>query len=87
MKKIILLIIIIFSSNFHAISHVQHYQNINYLEYELFRNNQSIGYHKYDFIRDGENLSIVSEVNFKITKLGVDLYKYLKSEGIIKDIQ
>ena len=81
MKKIILLIIILFSFNFHAISHVQHYQNINYLEYELFRNNQSIGYHKYDFIRNGENLSIISEVNFKITKLGVDLYKYFaKSE-------
>ena len=81
MKKIILLIIILFSSNFQAISHVQHYQNINYLEYELFRNNQSIGYHKYDFIRNGENLSIISEVNFKITKLGVDLYKYFaKSE-------
>ena len=81
MKKIILLIIILFSSNFHAISHVQHYQNINYLEYELFRNNNSIGYHKYDFKRDGDNLSILSEVSFKITKLGVDLYKYFaKSE-------
>ena len=41
-----------------------------------FRNNQSIGYHKYDFKRDGDNLSIISEVSFKITKLGIDLYKY-----------
>ena len=81
MKKFILLTIALFSLNFQAISHVQHYEKINYLEYELFRNNKSIGYHKYDFIRDGENLSIVSEVNFKITKLGVDLYKYFaKSE-------
>ncbi len=81
MKKIILSIIILFSLNFKAISHVQHYDNYNYLEYELFRNNQSIGYHKYDFLRDGDNLSIISEVNFKITKLGVDLYKYFaKSE-------
>ena len=60
---------------------IQHYKNLNYLEYELFRNNQSIGYHKYDFIRDGDNLSIISEVSFKITKLGVDLYEYFaKSE-------
>ena len=81
MKKIIISFIILFSLNFQAISHVQHYENFNYLEYELFRNNQSIGYHKYDFIRDGDNLSIVSEVSFKITKLGVDLYKYFaKSE-------
>ena len=81
MKKIIISIIILFSLNFQAIGHVQHYDNYNYLEYELFRNNQSIGYHKYNFTRDGNNLSIVSEVNFKITKLGVDLYKYFaKSE-------
>ena len=81
MKKVIVLIIISFSLNFQAVGHVQHYKNFNYLEYELFRNNQSIGYHKYDFIRDGNNLSVVSEVSFKITKLGVDLYKYFaKSE-------
>ena len=60
---------------------MEHYTKLNYLEYELFRNNQSIGYHKYNFKRDGENLSIISEVNFKISKFGVDLYKYFaKSE-------
>ena len=81
MKKIIISFIILFSLNFKAISHVQHYDDFNYLEYELFRNNESIGYHKYDFLRDGDNLSIVSEVSFKITKLGVDLYEYFaKSE-------
>ena len=57
-------------------SHVGHYNKYNYLEYELFRNNKSIGYHKYTFNREGEKLSINSQVNFKITKLGVDLYKY-----------
>ena len=64
-----------------SFGHVEHYANFNYLEYELFRNNKSIGYHKYNFNRGGENLSIVSEVSFKITKLGVDLYNYFaKSE-------
>ena len=81
MKKFIVLIIISFSLNFQEFGHIQHYKNLNYLEYELFRNNQSIGYHKYDFIRNEDNLSIASEVSFKITKLGVDLYKYFaKSE-------
>ncbi len=81
MKKIIVSIIILLSFNFKASSHVDHYQNYNYLEYELFRNDKSIGYHKYNFIRDGKDLSIISEVSFKITKLGVDLYKYFaKSE-------
>ena len=76
MKKIILSIIILFSFNLNASGHVEHYAKFKYLEYELFRNNTSIGYHKFDFKRDGSNLSIDSEVSFKISKLGVDLYKY-----------
>ena len=81
MKKIILSIAIFFLVNTQSFGHVEHYAKYNYLEYELFRNNNSIGYHKYDFKREGKNLSILSEVNFKITKLGVDLYKYFaKSE-------
>ena len=81
MKKIILSITIFFLINTQSFGHVEHYAKYNYLEYELFRNNNSIGYHKYDFKRDDDNLSILSEVSFKITKLGVDLYKYFaKSE-------
>ena len=87
MKKAILSIIILFSLsiNFNANSHVEHYAKFNYLEYELFRNNKLIGYHKYDFIRKDDFLNVKSEVNFKITKLGVELYKYsAKSEEIYK---
>ena len=86
MKKILLSIIILFSFNLSAISHVEHYKKFNYLEYELFRNNKSIGYHKYDFLRKNDFLTVKSEVKFKITKLGVDLYKYFAaSEEIYKD--
>ena len=86
MKKIFFSLIIIFSINSQAISHVEHYAEFNYLEYELFRNNKSIGYHKYDFVRENDILSIKSEVSFKITKLGIDLYKYFAaSEEIYKD--
>ena len=81
MKKIILSIAIFFLANTQSFGHVEHYAKYNYLEYELFRNNNSIGYHKYDFKREGYNLSVLSEVSFKISKLGVDLYKYFaKSE-------
>ena len=76
MKKTFFSLIIVFFINSQAISHIEHYAELNYLEYELFRNNKSIGYHKYDFIRENDILSIKSEVSFKITKLGVDLYKY-----------
>jgi len=81
MKKLVLSIALFLSFSINSFSHVDHYAKYNYLEYELFRNNQSIGYHKYDFKREGDKLSIISEVSFKITKLGVDLYKYFaKSE-------
>ena len=88
MKKFIVSIAIFFYFNIDSFSHVEHYSKYNYLEYELFRNNKSIGYHKYDFNRDGKDLSIISEVSFKITKLGVDLYKYFaKSEENYQDGQ
>ena len=81
MKKLVLSIALFLSFSINSFSHVDHYAKYNYLEYELFRNNQSIGYHKYDFKKEGDKLSIISEVSFKITKLGVDLYKYFaKSE-------
>mgnify|MGYP005994203633 CR=1 FL=1 len=76
MKKFLLSIAIFSLFSFKSFSHIDHYANLNYLEYELFRNNKSIGYHKYDFKREGENLSVISEVSFKITKLGVNLYNY-----------
>ena len=76
MKKYLLSIAIIFFLSIEIKAHVEHYSKYNYLEYELFRNNKLIGYHKYNFKRDEGNLIIDNEVNFKITKLGVDLYKY-----------
>ncbi len=86
MKKTFLSIIILLTFNFQALGHVEHYKEFNYLEYELFRNNQSIGYHKYDFLRENDTLNIKSEVKFKITKLGVDLYKYYAaSEEVYKN--
>ena len=76
MKKILLSIAIFFLIIIESSSHVGHYAKYDYLEYELFRNNKSIGYHKYKFNRTGDKLSVESEVSFKITKLGVDLYNY-----------
>ena len=86
MKKIILSVIILFFFNPNATSHVGHYEQFKYLEYELFRNDNLIGYHKYDFIRKNDILSVKSEVSLKISKLGIDLYKYFDaSEEVYKD--
>ena len=76
MKKLLFSIVIILSLSFETFSHVKHYSKYEFLEYELFRNNKSIGFHNYKFIKNGEYLTVDSEVSFKITKLGVDLYKY-----------
>ncbi len=76
MKKLLFSIFIFFTISFQTFSHVEHYAKFNYLEYELFRNNSPIGYHKFEFKRDGKNLIIDSEIKFKITKLGIDLYQY-----------
>jgi hypothetical protein len=76
MKKLLLSIFIFSTISFETFSHVDHYAKFNYLEYELFRNNTPIGYHKFDFKRDGKNLIIDSEIKFKISKLGIDLYQY-----------
>ena len=83
MKKYLLSIGLIFLLSFDINAHVNHYSKYNYLEYELFRNNKSIGFHKYNFKRNGSNLIINNEVSFKITKLGVDLYKYY-AKGVEK---
>ena len=83
MKKYLLSIALIFFLSLDINAHVDHYSKYNYLEYELFRNNKSIGYHKYNFKRNGSNLIIDNEVSFKITKLGVDLYKYF-AKGVEK---
>ena len=76
MKKILVSIILYFLLSVSSLSHLQHYEEINFLEYDLYRNNDLIGSHKYDFIKNGDNLTVKSVVNFKITKLGIDIYKY-----------
>ena len=86
MKRIILSILILITLTFSASSHVGHYKNFNYLEYDLFRNDKLIGSHKYFFERNNNVLTVKSIVNFKITKLGVDLYKYFaESDEIYKN--
>ena len=63
-----------------ANAHVEHYKNLNTLEFDLYRNNKLIGEHIYIFTRNDENLTVNSKINFQIKKLGVVLYKY-KAEG------
>ena len=81
MKKFLFSIALILFLTSENNAHIDHYSKYNYLEYELYRNNQLIGYHKYTFQRKNESLKIFNEVSFEITKLGISLYKYY-AEGV-----
>ena len=86
MKKFLLLINICIIFNTYSFANVKDYRNINSLEYELFRNNQLIGYHNYKFERENEILTVKSVVEFGISKLGLKLYQYnAKSEEKYKN--
>ena len=73
-KIALFLIIVCFS--FSAKSHVQHYEDLNRIEFDIYRNNKNIGKHIFIFTKNENNISIKSQINFEIKKLGVVLYKY-----------
>ena len=81
-KKLFLLsVFFIISLYFNpTFAHVLHYQNLNRLEFDLYRNNELIGQHIYLFDRNGKNLVVHNKINFKIKVFGVTVYRY-SSEG------
>ena len=88
MFKISKLLILIFFFNFPITSyaHVQHYESLNRIEFDIYRNNKNIGTHIFSFKRENDELSVESEINFIIKKLGVTLYKYnVKGVEFYKD--
>jgi len=83
-KIIILLIFVSYPISLAA--HVQHYEDINRIEFDIYRNNKHIGKHIFSFTNSDEKLAVKSEINFKIKKLGIVFYKYhVKGTEIYKD--
>jgi len=76
----IVIFIILIISTFSANAHVEHYKNLNRIEFDIFRNNKHIGKHIFSFSKENNQLLVKSQINFEIKKLGVVLYKY-KVEG------
>ena len=72
--NLILIIFFLFPVSTNA--HVQHYDNLKRIEFDIFRNNKNIGQHIFSFKREDNQLQVESEINFQIKKLGVVLYKY-----------
>ena len=76
MKKNFISIILFLIFTTQTFSHVGHLENSSILEYELFRNNKLIGFHNYSFETNANDTVVKSIIEFKIKKLGIDLYKY-----------
>ena len=83
--KIIIFLLLI-SFNFSADAHVKHYNNLNRIEFDIYRNQNHIGKHVFSFKKLNGELVVESEINFQIKKFGIVLYKYhVKGTEIYKD--
>ena len=88
MKKILILIFILFCSNVHA--HMDHYKKFNKIELDIFRNGELIGYNYYFFKRKGDETLITNQINFSVKLLGATIFqvegygeeKYIKDQLI-----
>jgi len=82
----IIIFFLFLSYPFFVNSHVQHYENLNRIEFDIYRNNKHIGKHIFSFKKTNSEIEVESEINFEIKKLGVVLYKYyVKGKEIYKD--
>jgi len=85
--KLLIIILLLLSAVPSKIdAHVQHYDNLNRVEFDIFRNNNHIGKHTFSFNKLDQRLTVESEINFEIKKLGIVLYKYhVKGTEIYQD--
>ena len=73
MKKILVLIIVLFSSN--VLAHMDHYKKYNKIEMDIFRNGELIGYNYYFFTRKGKETIITNQIKFSVRLLGATIFQ------------
>ena len=73
MKKILVLIIVLFSSN--VLAHMDHYKKYNKIEMDIFRNGELIGYNYYFFTRKGDETLITNQIKFSVKLLGATIFQ------------
>ena len=85
MKKILVLIIVLFSSN--VLAHMDHYKKYNKIELEIFRNGELIGYNYYFFTRKSNETTVTNQLKFSVKILGATIFKVegYGEEKYIKD--
>jgi len=91
MKKFLVLIIVLFSSN--VLAHMEHYKKYNKIEMDIFRNGELIGYNYYFFTRKDDETIVTNQIKFSVKLLGATIFqvegygeaKYLKDQLISYD--
>ena len=73
MKKILVLIIVLLSSN--VLAHMEHYKKYNKIEMEIFRNGELIGYNYYFFTRKGDETTVTNQIKFSVKLLGATIFQ------------
>lgn len=73
-KNLLILFLLVFPIISNA--HIQHYDELKRIEFDILRNDKLIGKHVFSFKKNGNQLEVESEINFKIKKFGVVLYDY-----------
>ena len=73
MKKILILIFVLLSSN--VLAHMDHYKKYNKIEMDIFRNEELIGYNYYFFTRNGDETIITNQIKFTVKLLGATIFQ------------
>ena len=73
MKKILVLFIILISSNVFA--HMDHYKKYNKIEMDIFRNGELIGYNYYFFTRKGDETIVTNQIKFSVKLFGTSIFQ------------
>lgn len=65
-----------------ADSHVQHYKNLQRVEFDIYRNNDLVGYHKVNIKKKGDNTKeVITDILIEVKILGIKVHTY-KSYGV-----
>ena len=91
MKKFLVLVLILFSSN--VLAHMNHYNKYDKIEMDIFRNGKLIGYNYYFFTRKGDETIVTNQIKFSVKLLGATIFqvegygeeKYIKDQLISFD--
>ena len=73
MKKILILIFVLLSSN--VLAHMEHYKKYNKIEMDIFRNGELIGYNYYFLTRKGDLTIVTNQIKFAVKVLGATIFQ------------